>query len=61
MKKPEKSISKRKAALKRGIKRTDRAKQSLKTKSARKAIVKKERDLKEFKFQEQMRLLRGGI
>ena len=59
MKKPEKSVKKRKASLKRNAKRGERAKRTLKEKAVRIAKKKEVVALEKRKFEEHMNRLLG--
>jgi len=59
MRKPEKNITKRKAAIKRGKKRSDRLKATQKTKHIRSAKRKNFIASEEKKFQEHLEKLQG--
>jgi len=59
MKKPEKSVKRRKAAQARGKKRTDRAKKTQKNKSERQNAIKATKQKTERLFNEYLRNLAG--
>ena len=61
MKKPEKNIVKRKAIIKRGKKRSDRAKSSKEEKHIRTEKLRFFKASQEKKFKEHLSNLKGGI